>query len=81
MSDIPVIPAPPGSQVFNKGEALNHNNLLRGLLASILLRADLKELTFTQADLNAVAGLILLEGEDEEGNLLIGLGMPGKAPS
>jgi hypothetical protein len=78
---IPVIPAPLGSSTFQPGDALNQNGLLRALLASTMLRAGINEVVFTQDDLNAVTGLILLEGKTETGHLVIGLGRPLKVPS
>ena len=75
---LPVNPAPP-SQGY-QGKGLDDNGFCRVIIACLLMRLGLDYTTFTQNDFNCAAGMILLEGADDDG-INIGLGFPNRPAS
>jgi len=79
--NLPTNPAHKGSRHAKPGEALKDNNFALCLLAIVLHRNGGQPLSFSQADMDMVAGLVVLEGRDELGNFLLGLGYPTEKQS
>jgi hypothetical protein len=73
---IPVLPAFKGSIQPEPGRALLDARFCRIIIAVLLLRNGGQSATITQADLDAVVGLQVMEGGDAQGNFIVGLRNP-----
>jgi hypothetical protein len=71
-------PAHKGSKVIPVGVALRDPLFCQMLLGIILLRNGGETMTFTQNDFNEIVGLHVLEGLNEQGHFMLGLGYPKK---
>ena len=71
---IPVTPAHAGSLAIPQSHALNNPNLCMAIIAILMNRAGVTEMSFSQKDFDEIAGLVLLEGRGKENEFLIGLG-------
>jgi hypothetical protein len=74
--NLPMTPAPKGSQHLKIGGALLNADFCRSVLGILLMRNEGKSFVITQADFDAVTGMCVLEGMDDDGNLIIALGHP-----
>lgn len=58
------------------GMALRDPAFCRLVVGLLLMRLGGGPQTFTQQDLDRMVGLFVMEGRDEQGDLLVGLGAP-----
>jgi len=70
-------PAHKGSiQAPAPGEALRDLAFCRLVVGLLLMRLGGGTQMFTQEDLDRMVGLFVMEGRDEQGHLMVGLGAP-----
>ena len=74
--NLPTNKAHIGSKNIVPGHALADQNFCLCLLGIMLIRNGGQPIAFSQADMDAIAGLIVLEGKNELGDFMIGLGYP-----
>jgi len=74
--NVPTEPAWKGAKKYRPGEALRDTNFCLCLLGIMLMRNGGQPLSFSQEDMDAIAGLVVLEGQNELGHFMIGLGYP-----
>ena len=79
--NLPTTPAHKGSRQHRAGEALLDAAFCRMLLGILVLRNGGKTLTFSQADLDSITGLFVLEGIDANGDFLVTIGYPEGMPT
>ena len=76
---LPVNVAPPPA-VYIPGQGLSQVAFCHKIIACMLLKLGVDDITFDQDDFNATTGLILLEGGDATG-CRVGLGFPAAKQS
>ena len=75
---LPVDRAHPGTQVFKAGEALLNAGLCRCIIGILLRRLGVEHVVITQAELDGMTGMFILEGF-EGPDMLLALGYRDKS--
>jgi len=78
---LPMTPAHKGTKRHKPGEALLDAAYCRALLGIMVLRNGGGTLAFSQADLDQITGMAVVEGMDNQGQFLIGLAYPEEKQS
>ena len=75
MEKIPFTPAVPEGLVIDHENPLDDARVCRSVIAALLVKGGAHTVAITQADLDAVAKLVLLDGRTGEGDFMVALGM------
>lgn len=79
MQKIPFTPADPEPQAVPTANPLGDAAFCRMVIGSLLIKGGVHNLVFTQADLDAVAKLVLLSGRTPDGDFIVALGIRDSA--
>jgi hypothetical protein len=77
MDKIPFTPAEPEAVKVGHEQPLADPRVCRAVIAAILVKGGVSSVALSQADLTAVAKLVLLDGRAANGDFLVALGMRG----